>query len=123
MVWNIVKIASADDLEVVKLVLTVVGFSLGWILIASFFPFFFWLGPLLIGRHAANNEDPRQIPSNVESSLLHRVGENVIVKKSIEVDGIAVEENSKVMVVGLGSNYYEIMAKGKRIRVPASIID
>ena len=71
MVWNIVKIATAPDLDTLKLILTVVGFSVGWILICVFFPFLFWIGPMLIGRRAAKAEDPREIPSDVKSALLH----------------------------------------------------
>ncbi|MCQ2798375.1 MAG: hypothetical protein MJ220_00630 [Bacilli bacterium] len=123
MVWNIVQVATADAVEPLRLVLTVVGFSFGWVLLVAFFPFLFWIVPILIGRRAAKAEDPREIPSDVKSSLLHRVGDNVVIETPIEVEGILIEAGSKVMVVGLGSNYYEIMHKNKRVSIPASLID
>ncbi|MCQ2772690.1 MAG: hypothetical protein MJ238_05410 [Bacilli bacterium] len=123
MVWRIVVVASAEPLDTLSLVLTVVGFAIGWFLIATLFPFCFWFVPLLIGRRAARYEDPKENPSETRSMLKHRVAEMVALEKDVMIDGGTIAAGEKVMIAGLGPDYYEVMYKGKRTKIPANQID
>lgn len=123
MVWKIVVIASADPLDTLALVLTVVGFSIGWMVIAALFPFCFWLIPLLIGRKASRHEDPKENPADTRSMLKHRVAEMVTLEKDVVLEEYVIPAGEKVMIAGLGPNYYEVMYKGKRTKIFADQID
>ena len=123
MVWRIVVVATADPVDALSLVLTVVGFGIGWILIATIFPFAFWFIPLLIGRKAARYEDPKENPSDTRSMLKHRVAETVVLEKELSIEGGVIPAGEKLMIVGLGPDYYEVMFKGKRTKIAANQID